>query len=342
MSSNYLDSTDRIRKTVLSSVSFAFFFIVTALAIFNVVYHSQYLFAALEMVFALFSLYMFIRCRRGQYSVVSVYWYLWFIAVLIILGTALLPITDVLFLWGFFFPTIAYLLLGGRLGFQLSLIVLVLVLSAVSYKVFGTEGLPFAPVFINFFTCYLAIWCVSHFFELSRAQANESLQKLALTDSLTGCNNRLAFTESLESHSDDYLLMLDIDDFKSINDDYGHDIGDFVLKKISQQLMKDVELNRIFRIGGEEFCVWLSASDIDSALAKADGLRDNVARLLVNIEGSMISLSFSGGLVKNKQGLSESDLLKRADRLLYKAKAQGKDQVIASSEREVFEPVLVG
>ncbi|WP_394248471.1 GGDEF domain-containing protein [Vibrio profundi] len=332
MSCEILDSTDRIRATVLSAVSFFFMFIVSMLAIFNVVYHSQYLFAALEMLFALFSLYVFVQCRRNRYSVRVAYWYLLCIASLILLGTALLPITDILFLWGLFYPTITYLLLGKRLGFQMSLIVFVLLVSATCYQVLFSGGLPLEPVLVNLVTCFLGIWCVSHYFELSRAQGHESLAKLALTDSLTGCNNRLAFNRTFNDYRDDFLLMIDIDNFKSINDEYGHDVGDQALKMISERLKNEAANHRIFRIGGEEFCVWLTASNMDDALGKANDLRSRITQFPLNAGGEKVHLSFSGGLVKNRLGLTEDEVLKRADTLMYQAKEQGKDRVLQCSD----------
>lgn len=327
-----LDSTDRIRTTVLSAVSFFFMFIVTALALFNVIYHNQYMFAALEMVFALFSLYVFVKCRQKYYSVTLVYWYLLFIASLILIGTMLLPITDVLFLWGFFFPTITYLLIGRRLGFQLSLIVFIALTAATVYRILNTGDLPLEPVLINLVTCYLGIWCVSHYFELSRAKSHDSLAKLALTDALTGCNNRLAFSRTYEAYREDFLLMIDIDDFKSINDEYGHDVGDQALKMVAQRITQEIALHRMFRIGGEEFCVWLSARNIDDALSQANDLRTYISRLPFYADDQKVVLSFSGGLVENQPALSEDELLKQADMLLYQAKQQGKDRVLGPED----------
>lgn len=328
MSSSNLEFTDQIRRKVLRAISFFFMFIVTALAIFNVVYHSQYVFAALEFSFSLFSLYVFLQCRERLCSAKIVFTYLLFIALIILLGILLLPITDVLFIWAFLFPTVAYLLLGQDLGMRLSLIVFAVLSAALTSSLLASIQLAVQPVMINFVTCYLTIWCVSHFFEISRAKTQESLVKLALTDSLTSTNNRLAFSKTFDCYRGDYLLMLDIDNFKAINDQFGHDIGDRALTLISDSFKYEMELSRIFRIGGEEFCIWLSAHDIQRALTDANKLRESIANIELYADDKRVNLTFSGNLIKHDTNQSEPDLLKRVDKLLYQAKNQGKDRIV--------------
>jgi diguanylate cyclase len=327
MSTETLEFTEQIRRKVLNTVGFFFLFIITVLAIFNVVYHSQYLFASLELLFSFFSLYVFIKSRHNACPPKITFLYLLCIAMLIVLGSYLLPISDVLFLWGFFFPTIAYLLLGKSLGFQLSLVVFVLLSAVITHGVLASDLFDVQPVMINFITCYLTIWCVSHFFELSRAKTQESLIKLAFTDALTSTNNRLAFSKTFDNYLDDYLLMIDIDNFKSINDQYGHDVGDRALTLISDSFKSEADCSRTFRVGGEEFCVWLSASDIERALTHANKLRTAIADIRLYADDERVHLSFSGGLVKHDANLNEPALLKSADKLLYQAKNQGKDRI---------------
>lgn len=327
-----LEATEQIRRKVLRAISFAFLFILTALAAFNIIYHAQYVFAALEGLFALFSVYVFIKCQKVICSDNTIYLYLLNISFLIILATAILPITDIVFLWGFFFPTICYLLLGQLRGFQLSLLHFSILGSVLTHRLLSEQVLAVEPVMINFVTCYLSIWCISHYFELSRAQAHSSLANLALTDTLTRTNNRLAFSKAFNNFSGGYLLMIDIDNFKSINDRYGHDVGDNVLILISETLKKEVHADRIFRIGGEEFCIWLSAKNIDMALATANQLRTAIMNIEFTIDDDPLTLSFSGGLVKHEEKCDESSLLKRADRLLYRAKEAGRNKVLHCSE----------
>ncbi|MET2898950.1 GGDEF domain-containing protein [Vibrio rotiferianus] len=331
MSVENLEYTERIRNRVLSAVTLIFTFVMLALVTFNVFYNSQYLLAFIEGLFAFLSLYIFFKCRKGHCHPYLVFFYLLSIALLILTANLLLPLTDVVFLWAFFFPTISYLLLGGALGFKLTTIVFVSVGAVLLARLFDDQIFDYGPVTINFATCYITIWCVTHFFELSRAKANTSLSKLALTDALTGTSNRLAFTSSFASFVGDYLLMFDIDDFKHINDEHGHDIGDKALSEIGGCLKAEVGNERVFRVGGEEFCVWISAKHMSEAITKANRLREAISNIQLKADSRDVYLTLSGGLVKNEYH-TESDLLKYADQLMYQAKMNGKDQITHCAE----------
>ncbi|MER2491593.1 GGDEF domain-containing protein [Catenovulum sediminis] len=329
---NQLAFTDQIRRKVLRTMSLAFFFIVSILASFNILFNGQYLFAALEVIFALFSLYIFITSKTSGCSPRVTFSYLLFIAALILIGAYFLPISDVLFMWGLFFPTIAYLLLGSRLGFRLTLSIFAALVMVVTAKLSASELFKTGPVLINLVTSYLAIWCVAHFFEQSRAKANDSLIKLAMTDVLTGVNNRLAFSNSLEKFYGQYLLMLDLDHFKAINDQHGHDAGDKALILVAQALNEKVAANRIFRIGGEEFCVWLPEASLVSAQIAADNLRQHIGDLNFCADNQNVEITFSGGVVKFEPSMSESNLLKQADELLYNAKVTGRNKICVAAD----------
>ncbi|YCO00894.1 GGDEF domain-containing protein [Vibrio sp. VNB-15] len=326
MSIENLEYTERIRNRVLSAVSLIFTFVMFALVTFNVFYHSQYFLAFIEGLFAVLSLSIFLKCRQGYCHPYLVFFYLLSIALLILTANLILPLTDVVFLWAFFFPTISYLLLGGSLGLKLTMVVFVSVGAVLITRLIDNQIFDYGPITINFVTCYITIWCMTHFFELSRAQANASLSKLAMTDALTDTNNRLAFTRSFVQYAGDYLLMFDIDDFKHINDEYGHDIGDKALAAIGRCLKIEVGNERVFRVGGEEFCVWISAEDISEAISKANRLREAISNIQLKAESRKVSLTLSGGLVKNRYS-TESNLLKYADQLMYQAKMNGKDQI---------------
>ncbi|KIF48362.1 hypothetical protein M445_08735 [Vibrio owensii 47666-1] len=326
MSIESLEYTERIRNRVLSAVSLIFTFVMCVLVTFNVLYHSQYLLAFIEALFAVLSLYIFYKCRQGGCHPYLVFFYLLNIASLILAANLLLPFTDVVFLWAFFFPTISYLLLGRGLGFKLTAIVFAAVGGVLMKRLLNDSLFAFEPVMINFATCYVTIWCVTHFFEMSRAQANASLAKLALTDALTNTNNRLAFTNSFARYAGDYLLMFDIDDFKHINDEYGHDTGDKALTAIGRCLNTEIGNERVFRVGGEEFCVWISADDTQEAAIKADQLREVISNIQLKAGSRHVCLTLSGGLVRNEY-TNESELLKYADQLMYQAKVNGKDQI---------------
>ena len=161
------------------------------------------------------------------------------------------------------------------------------------------------------------------------------LKKTAATDNLTGLNNRSILQKSLEKaiHQSDRtntnmtLLMLDIDRFKKINDEYGHDTGDFVLKSLGEFLNKNFRgSDMVFRIGGEEFLVLMYNTDENSGLNVAEKLRREIERLPLIPERTV---TVSIGVSHLKAGRSWEEWMKLSDENLYRAKYAGRNQVVA-------------
>lgn len=342
MNSSGLGLTNQIRSKVLGSLSFALFIAAISFAIFNVIYHQAYAFAALELIFAGFSFDIFWNnSKKNNYSVKKLYSYLIFLAILIVFGTYSFPLVDALFVWVFSFPTISYLLLGKRLAFRVSLFVFVSIGAILFHKLTLLGEFDTEPVMINFLFCYTCIWTVSHYYELSRASAHDSLIKLAHIDSLTQTNNRLAFTEDFSTHQGEYLLLLDLDYFKSVNDNYGHDIGDKVLISVTNCFKVLIDESRVFRVGGEEFCIWLDATDIERAVYLSEQIRNCVGQQIIECHQQDIVVTVSGGLAKYECDMKQSELLKIADNRLYRAKSRGRDQVVHEDELEENKLALV-
>ena len=174
----------------------------------------------------------------------------------------------------------------------------------------------------------------------------ESLQEsvtMAVTDPLTGLNNRRHLTShlgSLMDHSvggkqDLCLLILDIDHFKQVNDKYGHDAGDEVLKEFSQRLKKTVRgIDLVCRYGGEEFVVLMPDTDENVAFRVAERIRTNVAMEPFSIHrgNKTINVTVSIGMAMLNNSISSpSELLKCADMALYRAKNEGRNRVIANA-----------
>lgn len=168
------------------------------------------------------------------------------------------------------------------------------------------------------------------------AQLGTAHRELALKashDEMTGLLNRAAFLERLENLrrcSDmGYLLMIDADRFKDINDTYGHLAGDRALVAIATALKSGVrEADICGRIGGEEFTVYLPGADHENALDCAERLREAVASMRVDTgAGSMVELSVSIGAAPFKNGQGIDDVMREADRLLYQAKSTGRNRV---------------
>jgi len=166
----------------------------------------------------------------------------------------------------------------------------------------------------------------------------EKLAKLASIDPLTGALNRRRFDEvasrdfELARRSRESLgvLMIDLDYFKRVNDEWGHAAGDRVLKVVSDRCRAALRGTDIFaRYGGEEFVVLLPSSDVEGALAAAQRLRDAVSGESIAWEGEEIRLTASVGAYAGVPASGEALalFLRRADEALYAAKAKGRDRV---------------
>jgi len=180
-------------------------------------------------------------------------------------------------------------------------------------------------------------------------EENKKVQKLqekleiveteANTDYLTGLYNRRAFMNILNNLFNDFkelnnkfsVILLDIDDFKKINDTYGHDVGDEVIKDIADVLRKYLRPEDIpARIGGEEFAVLITNADRDVAISVAERLRNVMEnRHLFIDENTIIDYTASFGVASMDKDIdSPSELLKVADNNLYRAKKEGKNRVV--------------
>ncbi len=173
-----------------------------------------------------------------------------------------------------------------------------------------------------------------------RKRATEELQKLndllarqATTDALTGIANRLKFKEALSAelarsrrhHLTFSLIMFDIDHFKQVNDKYGHQAGDCVLREIVALIAGHIRVHDLFaRWGGEEFMILVVNTPLDNALLFAEKLRHMVEKF--NFPGiGRVTCSF--GVAEASANETEDSFTKRVDRAMYRAKTQGRNRV---------------
>lgn len=129
------------------------------------------------------------------------------------------------------------------------------------------------------------------------------------------------------------LLLLDIDEFKNINEKYGHETGDKVLIKLSEFLLEQLrDLDIVGRVGGEEFLILMPESTLDQINPVAERLLAGIRNLEINVDGQDISFTASGGLSELKESdQSFDESLKRADMALYWSKIHGRNKVSISS-----------
>lgn len=151
-------------------------------------------------------------------------------------------------------------------------------------------------------------------------------------DALTGLPLRRILDESFASMNKElgadglYLLLLDIDHFKKVNDNYGHLNGDIVLRSLALNISNNIRRSEsMYRYGGEEFIVVLHASNDQDAVAIAERLRRDIARLETIAGEHLIRVTFTGGLTRIHEGESLREVLERADIALYTGKKSGRN-----------------
>lgn len=198
------------------------------------------------------------------------------------------------------------------------------------------------PVFENNVPTFL-VGCAQDITQ--HKQAEERLRIMATTDEMTGLRNRRHFMEQLQQEVERgrrygqvfSVMMLDIDHFKRVNDDYGHLAGDAALRHLAGvmcKLLRQVDVPG--RFGGEEFAVILPQTRLDGAFQLAERLRIGVETDPVRTEDKVIPLTMSIGVAEYDVSIGEADdILKLADDALYAAKNAGRNQTVRARRPDV-------
>jgi diguanylate cyclase (GGDEF)-like protein len=178
--------------------------------------------------------------------------------------------------------------------------------------------------------------------EKNLKEANEKIKVLSVTDPLTGCFNRGYMTKKLIQElkrARRYkhplsVIFSDIDYFKKVNDTYGHQAGDLVLKEFAKCIMDNIrmDVDWLTRYGGEEFLIVLPETLSDSALSVAERIRENATQRVITWEGKDIKISASFGVVgleerELEMDISSEALILKADKALYQSKHDGRNRV---------------
>lgn len=171
-------------------------------------------------------------------------------------------------------------------------------------------------------------------------EARLAAERMANIDALTGLHNRRAFMTFAEQqinlcerlNKPVTLLLMDVDNFKSINDTYGHEVGDKALVFLAN-IMRDNqrESDVTARLGGEEFVVLLANTDIQDSYHCAERLRKDISSRALQLEDTSLTLTASIGIASNIYNVDR--LIDCADKAMYRAKNQGKNQVIYFNEK---------
>jgi diguanylate cyclase (GGDEF)-like protein len=172
----------------------------------------------------------------------------------------------------------------------------------------------------------------------------KKMETMATTDGLTGLTNHRTFQSRFEDlllraqrHGHKVALLLcDVDHFKRVNDNYGHPIGDEVLRRVArvlQEVPRKIDIPA--RYGGEEFAVLLDNVDVEQAKQVAERIRIEISRVVVETEKGPLSVTESIGVaVFPEDGKDRATLIERADLSLYHAKHSGRNQVVTWAEAQ--------
>lgn len=179
-------------------------------------------------------------------------------------------------------------------------------------------------------------------FALEKARLHQEVRQLATIDGLTGLYNHRAFQERIETEierarrfgSKVSLLMMDIDNFKRLNDTYGHSMGDEVLRRIGCKIVENIRnIDFAARYGGEEFTVVLPETNLEGAKITAERIREAIKDYRITHGENLISVTVSIGVSTYPDNASSRmDLIEKADAALYEAKRSGRDRVCSYKE----------
>ena len=167
---------------------------------------------------------------------------------------------------------------------------------------------------------------------------------LSVTDGLTGLYNRRHFEHNIEReflrtkryNGELSLALVDIDFFKKVNDNYGHQFGDYVLKKISDIISDSFrKTDMIYRYGGEELAIVLTETPLENSIIPLERLKEKISEQSFSAGGEDIKITVSIGVSANcEDAKTQKDLIEFADKALYKAKENGRNQVVKYSNEE--------
>ena len=247
-------------------------------------------------------------------------------------------------LWFYVFPPIGFYVMGLRYGLMLSTGALIAV-----FFIFYFPELPFVTTEYNsdfkirFLSTFSFVAACAYILDDSRRTARDELiamaslyEQAARTDELTKLSNRRDMKECMEKElyrhqrSNSYfsIILMDIDYFKRVNDTYGHDAGDEVLKDFAS-LLKHLsrKVDVVSRWGGEEFLMLLPDTSLVQALAMAERLRTKVEGYPFNYRFKSIPVTMSAGVCSVSQHEDIDSVLKQADVNLYEAKQKGRNRI---------------
>jgi diguanylate cyclase (GGDEF)-like protein len=283
-------------------------------------------------------LMIYLRLSKDNYTIAS---HALLIVSTLTFFSALINVTQDEFriIWFYLMIFLAYMLNGSKSGILYTAVSVAVILGSHFFL-----DLQLSQIAINSAVLGLVIGSfLSYFYtkkisdyEKTLQEKNETLELLASTDGLTGIMNKRIFDEVSQHYFETVqrdgielsLLMLDLDNFKVVNDTYGHQVGDLILIQFAETIKPLLRKSDVFaRIGGEEFAVLLFKTEISGAVVLADKIHEAVKKVSVECGENNISVTTSVGISHYKKtDSSVEEIIARADNALYSAKEKGRDQ----------------
>jgi diguanylate cyclase (GGDEF)-like protein len=310
-------------------------------ALFNIFYNQDYLFAGLHLASMILSSFSLIYFKKTHNLLVTSI----MIEIIFVSLTSALIIIDkntyFIFLWALLVPPVSYFVLGRRPGSYIALAYFIFfIVSLFIYPPTLSPDYLDVNSLANIIGSFVACGMVVRYYEISRMdtlielqRSNGELKKLSETDKLTTLYNRLKLDDVLECEirraeqtlKPLSIIMIDIDDFKRINDEFGHLVGDSVLMEGAYLMKKNLPPHiTIGRWGGEEFLIVCPHTDIVTATVISNNLRDLIDNYLFD---GKIRFTISLGVSVWENGDTIETVVRKADHALYLAKEKGKNRV---------------
>lgn len=314
----------------------------------------QHTLALLEMLIACYAIALLPFSKYDKNQLALSLLFIFPLYTLFVGSVALHEDPNTVFMWIIVIPVLSHFLLGRWLGLLVSIFYMLIAFVIYLTKSLAIHNEVDVVAMSNLAFSGIAVLFFSHVYEVSRIRAHRRLLHLATTDNLTSLANRTRFLDVFErernhaarNQSDLTLILLDLDHFKLVNDGFGHDVGDEVLKYVSATISRRLRKTDLAcRIGGEEFAILLPGADLDQGIAIAETIRQNIADLPYAKAENIIPLSASIGVAEyGFDGSNLETLYAAADQHLYAAKTSGRNQVrnrtvMRNCELDLAQPV---
>ncbi|ETI59195.1 GGDEF domain-containing protein [Marinomonas profundimaris] len=332
-----LDTRDTLHKwlSLATGVLMVFF------CFFNIALLHQITIGLVDALFGLLNLYLFRAALQGKSRKWHHYMLIGSLTVTVFYAFYSSDLRAGSIYWLLILPPLYCLLAGPKLGIVYTVI---LSLPAITFLFIKSDIDHFIPhrSVLNFSLAYFLTYAICFLYETQYKKSSQILHRMAFEDPLTGAKNRHAlkvFFDFFNKQTKDALkekfyqeidetrlLIIDIDHFKSINDEFGHDVGDAVLIEMTELLQWCTDNHHVYRIGGEEFLIIQNGSQ-DQAYHFAESIRKRVENHIFRTHRSNIRITVSIGIAELKIGQTFAEFLRAADKNLYSAKSKGRNLV---------------